>query len=162
MIDLLERVIRPIVEGQIRGFLKEHPVIIDAVDWYKPRKDDKATTFINSLAKRIIRDLVCPIQRARMAAAILAGSTELQSKSAVECEPAATDGGAGKVTGPADAEEPERILCAGFDRPECEPCWLVDDIQETTYDSAGQNFTKPLCTLCRSRLLHGQSQAWAA
>ena len=30
----LERIIRPIVEGQIRGFLKEHPVIVNAVDWY--------------------------------------------------------------------------------------------------------------------------------
>ncbi len=61
MSDELERVIRPIVEGQIRGFLKEHPVIVEAVDWYRPR-DDKAVTFINSLAKRIVRDLTssCP------------------------------------------------------------------------------------------------------
>jgi hypothetical protein len=46
----LERIIRPIVEGQIRGFLKEHPKLVDAVDWYKPRKD-KAQTFVGSLAK---------------------------------------------------------------------------------------------------------------
>lgn len=66
--DKLERIIRPIVEGQIRGFLKEHPPIVEAVDWFKPRKD-KATTFVNSLSKRIVRDLTCPICRARLAAA---------------------------------------------------------------------------------------------
>lgn len=68
--DALEKVIRPIVEGQIRGFLKEHPSIIEAVDWYKPRAD-KAVTFTNSLAKRIVRDLTCPTSRARLAAALL-------------------------------------------------------------------------------------------
>lgn len=65
----LERVIRPIVEGQIRGFLKEHPVIVAAVDWYKPR-DDKATTFINSLSKRIVRDLTCGTTTARLREAL--------------------------------------------------------------------------------------------
>ena len=58
MTDELERIIRPIVEGQIRGFLKEHPLIVEAVDWFKPSKD-KTMTFINSLAKRIVRDLTC-------------------------------------------------------------------------------------------------------
>lgn len=71
MTDPLEAVIRPIVEGQIRGFLKEHPSIVAAVDWYKPRRDDKATTFVNSLSKRITRDLLCPTTRARLAAALL-------------------------------------------------------------------------------------------
>lgn len=28
----MERVVRPIVEGQIRGFLKEHPAVVAAVD----------------------------------------------------------------------------------------------------------------------------------
>lgn len=64
----VEKIIRPIVEGQIRGFLKEHPPIVEAVDWYKPRKD-KALTFTNSLAKRIVRDLTCPTVRARLAEA---------------------------------------------------------------------------------------------
>lgn len=160
MKDQLERIIRPIVEGQIRGFLKEHPSIVDAVDWYKPRKDDKATTFINSLAKRIVRDLVCPIVRARMATALLEFKLTEQPESTVAGITAATDGGAGTPTGPADATE--RLLCEGFDRPECKPCWLVEDIQETTYDSAGILFTKRLCALCRSRLLRGEPQAWAA
>lgn len=68
--DDLEKIIRPIVEGQTRGFLKEHPSIVEAVDWYKPRSD-KATTFINSLGKRIVRDLVCGKTTARMKAALL-------------------------------------------------------------------------------------------
>ncbi len=79
--DPLEKIIRPIVEGQIRGFLKEHPPIVAAVDWYKPRKDDKATTFTNSLSKRIVRDLVCPIVRARLATALLECPTETPEKS---------------------------------------------------------------------------------
>lgn len=70
--DPIEAIIAPIVEGQIRGFLKEHPSIVEAVDWYKPR-DDKAKTFVNSLAKRIVRDLACPMTRARLAAALLEG-----------------------------------------------------------------------------------------
>lgn len=64
----LEKVIRPIVEGQIRGFAKEHPKIVEAVDWYKPRAD-KAQTLINSLAKRIVRDLVCDANKGRLEAA---------------------------------------------------------------------------------------------
>lgn len=67
--DHLERVIRPIVEGQIRGFLHEHPAVVNAVDWYKQRTD-KVTTFTNSLSKRITRDLVCPETRARIEAAL--------------------------------------------------------------------------------------------
>jgi hypothetical protein len=70
----LEKIIRPIVEGQIRGFIKEHPSILDGVTWYKPRRD-RATTLINSLAKRIIRDLACPLTRARLEAALLEFST---------------------------------------------------------------------------------------
>ncbi len=64
-IDPLEKVIRPIVEGQIRGFLHEHPAIVNAVDWYKKRTD-KVTTFTNSLSKRIVRDLTCAETRSRI------------------------------------------------------------------------------------------------
>lgn len=78
----LEKIIRPIVEGQIRGFLKEHPGIVDAVDWYKPRKD-KATTFVNSLAKRIVRDLTCGITTARLETALLELATDASSDSTV-------------------------------------------------------------------------------
>jgi hypothetical protein len=63
--DPLERVIRPIVEGQIRGFLHEHPAVVNAVDWYRKRTD-KVTTFTNSLSKRIVLDLLCEETRARI------------------------------------------------------------------------------------------------
>ena len=76
MLDPLEKIIRPIVEGQIRGFLKEHPEILDRVNWFKPRAHDRATTFTNSLAKRIVRDLVCATTRARLETALLEGTTE--------------------------------------------------------------------------------------
>lgn len=78
----LEKVIRPIVEGQILGFLKEHPTIVDAVDWYKPR-EDRGVTFINSLAKRIVRDLTCDMTTARLAAALLEIATDAQPKSGI-------------------------------------------------------------------------------
>lgn len=64
--DDYERIVRRIVEGQIRGFIKEHPTVLDGVDWYKPRRD-KAKTLVNSLAKRIVRDLACQTTRARLA-----------------------------------------------------------------------------------------------
>lgn len=68
--DPLEKIIRPIVEGQIRGFLKEHPAVLANVDWYKKRTD-KATTFTNSLAKRIVCDLLCDGTRERIEDAFL-------------------------------------------------------------------------------------------
>ena len=73
--DKFEKIIRRTVEGQIRGFLKEHPKVLDAVDWYKPRRDDKATTFTNSMSKRIVRDLCCATQRAALMDALLEVST---------------------------------------------------------------------------------------
>ena len=82
MTDELERIIRPIVEGQIRGFLKEHPPIVEAVDWFKPSKD-KTMTFINSLAKRIVRDLTCASTSARLAAALSGTATGLPLKQEV-------------------------------------------------------------------------------
>lgn len=78
----IERIVRPIVEGQIRGFLKEHPALVDAVDWYKPRKDDKTKTFVDSLAKRIVRDLACRTTTARLKAALLALGPDAHAASA--------------------------------------------------------------------------------
>jgi hypothetical protein len=66
----VEKIIRPIVEGQIRDFLHHHPNVLKGVDWYAP-KGGKATTFVNSLTKRIVRDLTCDKQLARLAAALL-------------------------------------------------------------------------------------------
>lgn len=63
--DPLEKVIRPIVEGQIRGFLHEHPAVVNAVDWFK-KSTDKISIFTNSLSKRILLDLLCEETRGRM------------------------------------------------------------------------------------------------
>lgn len=74
----LEKIIRPIVEGQVRGFAKEHPAIVEAVDWYNTidrtgkRIKSKQDTFVDSLSKRIVRDLTCGSSAARLAAALLA------------------------------------------------------------------------------------------
>lgn len=93
-ISPLERVIRPIVEGQIKGFIKEHPSILKGVDWYKPRQD-KATTLLNSLAKRIVCDLTCGTTSARLRQALLAGSPERAEDVAVayvDCGDNSADG----------------------------------------------------------------------
>lgn len=82
--DPIEKIIRPIVEGQIRGFLKEHPEVVAAVSWYKPGTD-KAKVFTGSLSKRIVRDLTCPMSRARLAEAFLARASEAPRASRVEC-----------------------------------------------------------------------------
>ena len=71
--DPLERIIRPIVEGQLRGFLKEHPEVLESVTWYKGTKSTREQTFIGSIGKRIIRDLLSA-DRARLAEAALATS----------------------------------------------------------------------------------------
>lgn len=69
MSDPLERVLRPVVEGQLRSLIRDHPSILTGVDWYQGRKD-KETTFVNSAAKRILRDLLCSDTRVRLVAAI--------------------------------------------------------------------------------------------
>lgn len=97
MIDPLEKVNRPIVEGQIRGFLKEHASIVAAVDWYKPRKHDKATTFTNSLAKRIVRDLCCALSRDRIEDALFE-IWETDRNSGVAIDPAPDGGNVGTFT----------------------------------------------------------------
>ena len=96
MSNSLEKIIRPIVEGQIRGFAKEHPSIVAAVDWY-PR-NDKTMTFVNSLAKRIVRDLTCPTVQARLMAALLEVATGMQSDSSVDCKLHGEDGLLGNAT----------------------------------------------------------------
>lgn len=68
--DQLETIIRPIVEGQIRSFINDHPEVAEAVNWYKPRLD-KAETLVGSLSKRICRDLLCASNRARLEAALV-------------------------------------------------------------------------------------------
>ena len=93
MIDPLEQVIRPIVEGQIRSFTYDHPEVVEAVKWFKPR-DDKRVTFINSVAKRILRDLLCPDTRARLAAALVE-VLNCEGSHGVDCGVAAASAGDG-------------------------------------------------------------------
>lgn len=93
----LEKIIRPIVEGQIRGFLKEHPKIVEAVDWYKPRQN-KTDTFVNSLAKRIVRDLCCSHSTGRIEAAVMASDLGAQSKAGDGISPVAGNGALGMPT----------------------------------------------------------------
>lgn len=93
--DALERVIRPIVEGQIRSFTNDHPEVVEAVNWYKPRKD-KRVTFVNSLAKRIVRDLLCETSRARLVEALVEDSS---CGSSIERSLAERDGLAGDGVG---------------------------------------------------------------
>src|SRR3990167_6566331 len=98
MSDALERIVRPIVEGQIRGFLKEHPPIVEAVDWFKPRKD-KTETFVNSLAKPIVRALLCPTTRARLAAAVVEPPPAPPLHSTVACSNCGEGGALGTMAG---------------------------------------------------------------
>jgi hypothetical protein len=69
-LDPLEKVLRPIIEGQVRSFANDHPEVVEAVTWFKPRADKKVT-FVNSVTKRILRDLLCPTSRARLRAALV-------------------------------------------------------------------------------------------
>jgi hypothetical protein len=81
--DDFERIVRRIVEGQIKGFVKEHPSVLMGVDWYKPNSD-KAEVLKNSIAKRIVRDLTCPATRARLVAALEVVESETASAPKVE------------------------------------------------------------------------------
>lgn len=95
----IEKIIRPIVEGQVRGFAKEHPALVEAVDWYNKTDRDgrrlksKQDTFVDSLAKRIVRDLTCGRNSARLAAALLERRTG-------ESPTDASGMGTGSIAGP--------------------------------------------------------------
>lgn len=75
--DPLKAVVEPIVRGQLRSFIADHPEVVNAVDWYKPRAD-KVETFVNSVSKRIVRDLLCADTRMRLIAALGAPVTSAE------------------------------------------------------------------------------------
>lgn len=79
----LERIVRPVVEGQIRGFIKEHPGILKGVDWYKKPGSDKAKVLCGSLTKRIVMDLTCGTSAARLVAALVESESAVQPISTV-------------------------------------------------------------------------------
>lgn len=84
MTDALERVIRPIVEGQIDSFFNDHPDAIPTeYRGYKgyPAKSARKS-LRDSLSKRIVRDLLCAQTRARLVAAALEVSTEANASGA--------------------------------------------------------------------------------
>lgn len=131
MVDPLEKVIRPIVEGQIRGFAKEHPGVLNGVTWYKGKKHGTLATFVNSMSKRVVRDLVCAENRLRIEDALF--EIWEAEKSAVEVFAAADDATAGMSTGLASCSTVE-VFAAGDggpigtdpDRPA--PSWLLPQI----------------------------------
>lgn len=67
--DELARIIKPIVEGQIRSFIHSHPAVAEAVDW-RHSHDTKQEALVSSIAKRVSRDLLCPQTRVRLKAAL--------------------------------------------------------------------------------------------
>ena len=67
--DELARIIRPIVEGQIRSFLNDHPVIAEAVDW-RFSQSNKKEALVGSIGKRINRDLLSDHTRQRIASVL--------------------------------------------------------------------------------------------
>ena len=71
--DALANVIKPIVEGQIRSYLSDHPEIAEAYSAKRPEWKSKTQALTDSLAKRIVRDLLCAETRVRLVGAILQG-----------------------------------------------------------------------------------------
>lgn len=94
--DPFEKVIRPIVEGQIRSFTHDHPEVLEAVNWYRSRKgpEGKRITLVNSMAKRIVCDLMCPSNRKRIEEALRA-STSAQDEDGVARATAPSEGESG-------------------------------------------------------------------
>lgn len=70
--DPLEAVIRPIVEGQLRSFVRDHPEVVPAVNWYNKEGRNPVDSFVGSIAKRIINDLLCEETRVRLMQAMVA------------------------------------------------------------------------------------------
>lgn len=70
--DELERIIRRTVEGQIKCFLTAHPEVSEA--WTgKTTHKTKQQAVIDSLSKRISRDLTSPDKRRQMKRALDGG-----------------------------------------------------------------------------------------
>ena len=72
----LEEVIRPIVEGQIRSFLNDHPEVIGPVTWHRAHRKSKKEALTGSLAKRIVRDLICDKNQMRIRRAVVTGGDD--------------------------------------------------------------------------------------
>ena len=77
MSDPLARVITPIVEGQLRSYLHDHPEIAAA---YIGKWRPKGEGVVRSASKRILTDLLCAQTRVRLRAAVLAQTSEPASE----------------------------------------------------------------------------------
>lgn len=104
--DKLAKIIRPIVEGQIRSFIHSHPNIITGVDW-RYSQATPAEALVASIAKRISRELLSDQTRVRLSAAMGSGTSDgqpvaecLTATEGVELEPAPTDAGLQVGSGP--------------------------------------------------------------
>ena len=67
----LAKIISPIVEGQIRSFLHDHPEVADAWTGRLSPGKTKVMAVKDSLAKRIVRDLLCDGTVARLRTALV-------------------------------------------------------------------------------------------
>jgi hypothetical protein len=86
--DALARIVAPLVQGQIRSFLNDHG--------HQLRAQLDRDTIIQALSKRIINDLLCAGNRARLASALTVFGVDVGSDRA--CNGAvASDGAGGKL-----------------------------------------------------------------
>ena len=69
------KIIRPIVEGQIRSFLHDHPEVAEAWTGRLSPGKTKVMAVKDSLAKRVVRDLLCDDTVARLRAALVEPAT---------------------------------------------------------------------------------------
>jgi hypothetical protein len=81
--DDLAKIIRPIVEGQIRSFIHSHPNIVKGVDW-RFSQDTREEALVASIAKRVNRDLLSEQTRLRLAAVL--GTNAPSSQTGVDPE----------------------------------------------------------------------------
>lgn len=79
-VAVADRVIRPIVEGQIRSFLNDHPEIASGCTRHVYQSKTAEAWITDSLSKRITRDLTCGSTTARLAKALLEGITGARSE----------------------------------------------------------------------------------
>lgn len=80
----LDAIIKPIVEGQIRSYLNDHPEIAEAYIGKRRPGLSKREALVNSIAKRISNDLLCAHTRERIKQAVLETGTGAAEASDLE------------------------------------------------------------------------------
>lgn len=97
----LARVIVPIVEGQLRSYMKAHP---------NHFANAPAQQIIASIAKRICNDLLCDVQIARLTEALV-DNAEVSEEASIACLHCAH--AAGVVAGNCDTRKPTQYALSG-------------------------------------------------